>query len=85
MIDTLDYGRELASNETLGSECRQEVAENVQNLDDRWKKLLKKSQDEYARYLEYLQGAGFFPGTSPQKTTFLITNSICNVHVFLGS
>ena len=50
MINTLDYGRELASNDKISSDCQQEVSGDVKYLDERWKRLLKQSQDEYARY-----------------------------------
>ena len=51
MISTLDYGKELASNEQLSSDSRQEVSKDVKYLDERWKAVLKESQDEYARYI----------------------------------
>lgn len=50
MITTLDYGKQLASNDKLSGDCRHEVSEDVKHLDERWKGLLKLSQDEYARY-----------------------------------
>ena len=49
LISTLDHGRKLASNQDLNSDSRQEVSEDVVHLEERWKAIMKVSQDEYAR------------------------------------
>ena len=53
MTSTLDHGKQMASNESLSSDCRKEVSQDVQYLDERWRTLMKKTEDEYARYAVY--------------------------------
>jgi len=49
--DTLDYGRKLSSNSDLSDENRQAVSDDVVLLEEKWKALMKESQEEYARYV----------------------------------
>ena len=53
MTSTLDYGKELAVNETLSSENRKEVSEDAKYLDERWRALMKTTDEEYARQVVY--------------------------------
>ena len=49
LMKTFGYGKALAVDESLRFDHREEVAEDVKYLEERWKMLLKQSQDEYAR------------------------------------
>ena len=72
MTSTLDHGRQLVSNESLSSDCRKEVSQDVKYLDERWRTLLKKTEDEYARYAFYREQA-YIPLQHNNSSTFLVS------------
>ena len=47
--NTLEYGRKLSSNKELTDPSRQAVSDDVVLLEEKWKTLMKGSQEEYAR------------------------------------
>ena len=49
MTSTVDYGKQLALNESLSSENRKEVSEDAKYLEERWRALVKSTDEEYAR------------------------------------
>lgn len=53
MTSTVDYGKQLALNESLSSENRKEVSEDAKYLDERWRALMKTTEEEYARQVVY--------------------------------
>lgn len=53
MTSTVDYGKQLALNESLSSENHKEVSEDAKYLDERWRVLMKTTEEEYARQVVY--------------------------------
>lgn len=51
MNNTLDFGRKLSLNKDLSEDSRQAVSDDVVLLEEKWKGLMKESQEEYARYV----------------------------------
>ena len=53
MTSTVDYGKQVALNESLSSENRKEVSEDAKYLEERWRALVKSTDEEYARRVVY--------------------------------
>lgn len=64
--NTLDYGRKLSSNKDLSDRSRQAVSDDVVLLEEKWKALMKGSQEEYARYI-HSSYSGKLPAEQQEK------------------